>query len=338
MLLRLGRHLLVALEPCLALGLPRLGVGAHPLQLVLEPLLALDVLLPLDLEARRLGLQVGGVVALVRVGPTPVQLQDPLRDVVEEVPVVGDGDDRARVLGQVLLQPLDGLGVQMVGRLVEQEQVRLLEQQLAQGDPAPLAAGQHGDVGIGRRAPQRVHRLLQLGVEVPGVAVVELLLELAHLGEERVVVGIRLGQLGGDRVETVQQRLGLRDALLDVLQHRLRAVELRLLQQDAHRVAGRQDGVAVGRLVQPGHDLEHGRLAGTVRTHDADLRAGVERQRDVVEDYLVAVRLACFAHDVDELSHVGSLTTPRQRHPGAHGSRTWHDQQSPSTARAGGGS
>ena len=40
---------------------------------------------------------------------------------------------------------------------------------------------------------------------------------------------------------------------------------------------------------------------------DADLRAGQERQRDVVEDHLVAVRLAHLVHGVDELSHVPSL-------------------------------
>jgi hypothetical protein len=36
---------------------------------------------------------------------------------------------------------------------------------------------------------------------------------------------------------------------------------------------------------------------------DADLRAGQERQGDVVEDDLVAVRLARLVHRVDELRH-----------------------------------
>ena len=57
-----------------------------------------------------------------------------------------------------------------------------LQQQLAQRDAALLATGEHRHVGVRRRAAQRVHRLLELGVEVPGVAVVDLLLQLAHLG------------------------------------------------------------------------------------------------------------------------------------------------------------
>ncbi len=95
-LVRLGGHLLVPLEARLALGLAGLGVGAHPLQLVLQPLLALGVLLALDLEPGGLRLQVGGVVALVRVGTAAVELEDPLGDVVQEVPVVGDRDDACR--------------------------------------------------------------------------------------------------------------------------------------------------------------------------------------------------------------------------------------------------
>jgi hypothetical protein len=75
---------------------------------------------------------------------------------------VGDGDDRAGVLGEVLLQPLHALRVQVVGGLVEQQQVGRLEQQLAQRDPAALTTGELGDVGVRRRAAQRVHRQLEL--------------------------------------------------------------------------------------------------------------------------------------------------------------------------------
>ena len=67
--------------------------------------------------------------------------------------------------------------------------------------------------------------------------------------------------------------------------------------------AGGEQGVAVGGLLHAGHDLEHGGLAGAVRADDADLGAGQERQGDVVEDDLVAVRLAHLVHGVDVLSH-----------------------------------
>ncbi len=75
--------------------------------------------------------------------PLPaVELEDPLGHVVEEVPIVGDGDHGAGVLLQEPLEPGDRLGVEVVGRLVEQQQVGPREQQPAQRDPAPLAARQ----------------------------------------------------------------------------------------------------------------------------------------------------------------------------------------------------
>jgi len=66
--------------------------------------------------------------ASFRPATAPVDLEDPLRDVVEEVPVVGHGEDRARVVRQVVLEPLDALRVEMVRGLVEQEEVGLGQQ------------------------------------------------------------------------------------------------------------------------------------------------------------------------------------------------------------------
>ena len=93
-------------------------------------------------QALLLLLQPGGVVALVGDALAAVELEDPAGDVVEEVAVVGDRDDRALVLGEVLLQPGDRLGVEVVGRLVEQQQVGRAEQQPAERDAAALAAGE----------------------------------------------------------------------------------------------------------------------------------------------------------------------------------------------------
>ncbi len=233
-----------------------------------------------------------------------VELEDPLRDVLHEVPVVGDRDDGARVLLQVLLKPQDALRVQVVGGLVEQQQVGLLEQELAQGHPPALATGQGLDVGVRRRAAQRVHRLLKLAVQVPGVLVVDLLLELAHLLHE--LVGVVGRHLLGDLVVLVEEPLGLGDAFLDVAEDGLVLVEPRLLGEDADGEPWHEAGLTVGDLLQPGHDLQQGRLAGAVRAHDADLRPGKKAQRDIVEDDLVPVRLADGAQAVNEFGHVSA--------------------------------
>ena len=279
----------------------------------------LGVLLALDGEALLLLLQVGGVVALVGERAAAVELEDPLRDVVQEVPVVGHREHGARVLRQVLLQPQHALGVEVVGRLVEQQQVGGLEQQLAQRDAAALATGQHADVGVGRRQPQRVHRLLDLAVELPRAGGLDLVEQRCLLLEDLLEVGVGGAHLLVELLVPQDHVADALDALLHVLQDVLALVEDRLLHQDADAVAGAELGVAVGRLVQAGHHLQHGRLAGAVRSEDADLRARVERDRDVVEDDLVPDRLADLLHLVDELRHRPRL---RERVPGGRAPRS----------------
>src|SRR6266436_1295101 len=81
------------------------------------------------------------IIALVGNAAAAVELENPASDVVEEVAVVGDDQDRTRVVAQVGFEPVDRLGVEMVGRFIEQQQLRLLEQQAAERHPASLAAG-----------------------------------------------------------------------------------------------------------------------------------------------------------------------------------------------------
>ena len=80
---------------------------------------------------------------------------------------MGDDQDGAGIVAQMAFQPGNRLGVQMVGRFVQQQKVGLVEQQLAQRDAAALAAGQFFHVGIIGRAAQRIHRLIDLAVEIP---------------------------------------------------------------------------------------------------------------------------------------------------------------------------
>ena len=80
---------------------------------------------------------------------------------------MGDHDHGAGIIDQEMLEPGDTLGVEMVGGLIEQENVGLEEQEPAQRHAAPLTAGEALRVGVARRAAQRVHGLLNLRVEVP---------------------------------------------------------------------------------------------------------------------------------------------------------------------------
>ncbi len=104
-------------------------------------------------------------------------------------------------------------------------------------------------------------------------------------------------------VEPVDLGLDLVDGLLDVLEDGRALGQRRLLLEHADGGAGVDDRVAVVGVLEPGHDLEEGRLARAVGADDADLGAVQERQGHVVEDHLVAVGLAHVAQGEDVLSH-----------------------------------
>ena len=215
----------------------------------------------------------GRVVPLPRDALAAVQFQDPSGHVVQEVTVVRHRDHRPLVLAQVRFQPLDTLGVEVVCRLVQQEDVRLLQQQAAQGHPAAFSAGEVADQGVVGRAAQRVHRPLELGVDVPAAQVVDFLRQFALALDQRVhlVVVHRLEELHRDVVVLLQGVHHILHPFLDDFQDRLVRVHLRLLLQVADAVARRPDHFAAEGRLHAGDDLQEGGFSGTVQADDADL-------------------------------------------------------------------
>ena len=97
-----------------------------------------------------------------------------------------DRNDSARIVVEEVFEPCDRLGVEMVGGLVEQQQIRSTQQQLAERDAPPFAARQRGHRRIPRRAAERVHRHLDLRVELPGANLVDAVLHAALFREHLV--------------------------------------------------------------------------------------------------------------------------------------------------------
>ncbi len=197
-----------------------------------------------------------------------------------------DGDDGAGVLGEMLLEPGDRFGVEVVRRLVEEEEVGLLEEDAAESDPPALAAGDLRDVGIGRRAPQCVHRRLEGPVEVPAVRRLDGVLNPAVLGHDllHLVVGKTLAHLLAQLVEAREELLDRFDSGLDVLEDGLGRVEPRVLRQEADARPVGREGLSVELGVDARHDPEEGRLPRAVQAEDADLGAGEEGEVDPLQD------------------------------------------------------
>jgi hypothetical protein len=166
-----------------------------------------------------------------------VQLQNPAGHVVEKVAVVGHGDDRAGVALQVVFQPGHAFGVQVVGRLVQQQDVGLLQQQAAQGHAALSRRRRAPSTGVSPGGQRRASMAISSAVQVPGVQGVELFLHFALALDQFVhlIVAHRLGELVVDLLELLEQVDRFLHALLDDLAHRLVHIDQRFLLEKARR-------------------------------------------------------------------------------------------------------
>ena len=197
------------------------------------------------------------------------QLNDPGHSPVQEIAVMGYDQDRAPVIGQVGLQPADTVHIQMVGGLIQQNDGRLLQQELAQGDPGLLTAGQGGNrlfkiLVRESQAPQDAHDLALIAVAALHVIAFQQAGVAGHEGVE------------GFPFDFVHLPLALGDFLFhiqDILpdgQHLLidgigRGQILVLGQVADLLIPGNGHSTAVC-LHLTGDDLEQGGLAGPVNT------------------------------------------------------------------------
>ena len=184
------------LAAVLGLGvLLAVGVAADEILRLLDFDLLLLVGPRLDQQPLGLLLPVGREVAGVRLDRAVEQLQRAVGHLVEEVAVVADDDHRRRAFQQELFEPLGGLDVEVVRRLVEDHQVRLGQQQLGQHQAVLLAAAEGRDRLLERlrRKSQAVEHALDLVVEVVGVLAVQFVLEMIVAGGQPPLLG-RIGR------------------------------------------------------------------------------------------------------------------------------------------------
>ena len=211
---------------------------------------------------------------------------------------------RAGKLLEVLFQPEDALGVEVVGRFVEQEDVRLAEEEAAEGDPAAFSTGEDADGGIAFRAAQGVEGHFQAVVQFPGIEVVELLHDLALLLDDghHLVIVHGLGQLEVDGFVFLEQVDNMLDPFLDGLADGLGFIQHRFLGEVADLEVLVEDDLPFEVGLDAGDDLEQGGFSRSVQTQDADLGAIEKGQVDVFEDLFAGWEgLADLFHGKDDL-------------------------------------
>ena len=263
-----------------------------------DRLLALDLLL-LELvgaDARFKALlalgDVAGVVAVVLLGGAHQDLHHAGTDMVEKVTVVRDDQHAAAVGGQIVFKPGERLHVQVVGRLIQQQQIGLLQQQPRQAQTRLLTAGEGIDVliilaGLEAQAVEHAgnHAL-------PGVAV-----RVFKPARQLVVVGREAAELRGIGVRVLHLVFQLAQPLFHLKDRLVYLFKLRpdagaagdhvLLGEIADaRAAHDGDFAAVGRI-KACDDAHQGRFAAAVHANKPDAVALLEGEGDILQ------------HDVD---------------------------------------
>ena len=201
------------------------------------------------------------------------QLRHPSAHVVQEIPVVADHQHGPAVAVQVFLQPGDAFQVQVVGRFVQQQQVRLRKQHPPEAEPGPFPAAQATGFHIPHfpelQALQHARHpgtpaVSVLPLKFPGQRVVPPAQPPEHFRVRAVLrhlvfQGAHLRLHADQRPEYAFQRFlyGLRAGQLPLLGQIAGAQSL--LHIHAARIGG----------FLPGDDLHQGALSAPVHAHQA---------------------------------------------------------------------
>ena len=225
-------------EPPLVAGAPGGDAIAQPIllhrdlaaELVLFVLLLFEDRVAPRLERRETLVQ--------RPGDAAVEPDRGAREAFEQPSVVADQDDAGAHPGQLALQPLDAGQIEMIGRLVEQQDVGRGSQRAGQRGAARLAAGKRA----GSSSPERPSSLSRYSARWRPSAV--------RGAKTRLDIGQRGGEPGqiGFLRQIVDRRAGLGEAL---------------------------SGIG---LDEPGGDAQQGRFARAVAPDEADPVAGRDGQ------------------------------------------------------------
>ena len=226
--------------------------------------LVLLVFLQLLVKAALPLLHIKAVIAAVKLRLALVDLNAALDHLVQKIAVVADGQHRTLEPEQIVLQPLRGVQVQMVGGLVQQQNVRVLQNQPGQVHPGLFPAGQ-GVEGLGAHGcgdVQAVCHPVSLRLHLIAAQTAEIIAQAVVLPQQ----GRGLVRLHHQRQLVHPVADGVETAV-GVLQHVLGGPALRIdrdLGDQAHPFGRRDHDLALVAGELTGENAEKGGLAAAV--------------------------------------------------------------------------
>ncbi len=270
--LHLGDHLHAALR------LARLGrLGAETVDEALQmgaPRLLLLLRRDVERALQCAGVGEGVVIAGVELQLAVLEMQDELGGGVEQVAVMADDHHRAAIALQEVLQPHHAFEIEIIGRLVEQKEVRRAEQDRGEGHAHAPAAGElrtRTKLVGGREAEagQNLRRPCRRGI---GVDRIEPVIDVA----QRMRVALMLGGGQQPRALRIGGEHGVEQAHLGAR---------RLLRHRADAPGARPADLAVVGMELAEDHLEQRRFARAVAPDKAHAPPGGEARGRPVQDF-----------------------------------------------------
>ena len=260
-----------------------------PLQLVLNGLLTTRVLTRFLLKPLALLFKIGRIIAFVDKITATIEFEYPANDVVEEVAIVGYKNNVTLIIDEVLFKPSNRFRIKVVGRFVQQQDVRLFEQKTRQGYPALFTARQICNGAIGRRTTQCIHREFKLAIQTPAIHGIDLFLQCAHFFHQgiKIRIGRWVPHQHRNLVKPVHQIGNGAHPVHYILPYGLVRIQFRLLRKVTHANMFAWPSFTRKLRVHTSHDFHQGRFTGAVGANDTDFGIGVKLQIDVIKNGLV---------------------------------------------------
>ena len=162
------------------------GIRTKALDEVLQLLNLLfhALILILQLTLCHLGIAVPEIIVADKHGNLAIiDIRNICADLIQEMTVMGNHDNRIFKVHQEILQPFDRMNIQMVGRLVQKQNIGIAEQCLCQKHLHLLSACQllHLRIMEFIRNPQTVQQHFRIGFRSPAVQLRKFTLQLCRL-------------------------------------------------------------------------------------------------------------------------------------------------------------
>ena len=250
----LAAQLLKAVDAELRLCAARLRPALYPGKLLFEQRLTLALARGQHFRALCLELEIFRVVCGILIERASLYLHDAVRDALKEVPVVRDHHDGPVEFRKEVLQPENGVHINVVGGFVEEKQLGMPGEGGGQGGALLLPAGEEGNVAV---------KVAQAQPREQGAAF-------------------------------VFRRVACRGVQHGLAQNGEALREFRVLRQVRRAQARHaRDGARVRRVFAR-QNFEQRRLSRPVHAHNADSVALVDREGDFLQKRLFTVAFADF--------------------------------------------